>query len=456
MKKIRAGGNAVYGIGIGLGATHISAASLAEGLFSSPHLDGPTAVVPTTVYVEPDGRVLCGSAAHTRGLQDPDGLVRHVVARIGTGQTLIVGAGTEARSYRPEDIAAATIAWVVATVASTRDTAPSWVAVAHPVEWHGHQVEALRAALRPHDLPRVHLIGEHLAAGRVCSAFLHPVPGRPFAVLDVGATGVRAAVLRTDVDGNVWPLGRPHWSAGAGGDDHDDALLATLVRAIDPDGSADLQARMGRWDEARLLDGLRTGARRAKEHLSQSSRTDLVVELDGRRFDITITREALEAAIASSLARVVGTLQATVAAAGVSTADLAAVFLAGGGSQIPGLATQLTASLGSALLVAREADPSLTAAAGAILSVPGLAETLAAPATPAIAAPRTEPDAFAPMQPILPRAARRLEPVRPAVPPREPIVPAPTGRPVTSRRTRPTPRRVVPPRGHGTVGDLVE
>lgn len=480
MEPIATGGQQVYGIGIALGATHTSVTILREGRISSPHLDGPVAMVPTAAFVEPDGRIVCGGAALTRIGQEPKGAARRFLERIGTGETLSIGDGRAARTYRPEDIAGALIAWVVATVSATNATPPAHLAVAHPVWWHGHQVEALRAALVPHGLAAAHLIGEHLACGKVSSTLLRTVPGQPFAILDIGGTGMRCAVLRADVGGSVWPLGRPNWSPEAAGDEHDDALLNTLAHAVDPDGSKRLRARDGGRGTDRLLDGLSVAARRAKERLSHTARTDLIIDLDGRRFDVTITREALEAAIAPSIDRSVALLEQTLDASGVTVNDLGSLFLAGGAGQIPLLAAQLTARLGRDLIIAREADPALSAAAGAILAVPGLATTLArgerpaTAATPVGAGAGSQASGRAASGRGLPAGRGQAEaPVRSVVAPREPTAPAPRGRPVlprrahpplpaelrepsTTTRRRPTPRTVIPPRALGSIDDLID
>ena len=114
-------------------------------------------------------------------------------------------------------------------------------------------------------------------------------------------------------------------------------------------GKAKTELRQMRFEAARpdlvdrLIDvvdhrfghALATTVERAKIALTDQMAASVDVDLTGARFGAAITRDGLEGTIRDDVGRVTATVARTIADAGLSPADITAVFLTGGSTAIP-------------------------------------------------------------------------------------------------------------------------
>jgi molecular chaperone DnaK (HSP70) len=148
-----------------------------------------------------------------------------------------------------------------------------------------------------------------------------------------------------------------------GGADFDEALTGHVRGAL----ARLLGARQ--LDDPRIrlaLFGLRGECARAKERLTAATETDVRVQLPAGPTSVPITRTRFEAMIRPALQLTVDTLDRTIRSCGLRPDQLDGILLLGGSARIPLVEELLTARFPG--LVAVEADPQVTVAAGAALA----------------------------------------------------------------------------------------
>ena len=206
----------------------------------------------------------------------------------------------------------------------------------------------LLAAAELAGLSRVALVAEPVAAAALfVSADGDIVPtGGHVVVYDAGAGTFDTAVMRRTRDG--FDLRAHRGLSGAGGLDVDAAVVAHLGRTfggkdatrwrrlVGPETDGDRRVARQLWNDVRL----------AKEMLSRAASTEIHVPL----FDeaVILGREELEALALPVLEPTVQTTRQALDDAGVRPADVAGLFLVGGGSRMPLAATLLHRALGVA------------------------------------------------------------------------------------------------------------
>jgi Ethanolamine utilization protein EutJ (predicted chaperonin) len=282
----------------------------------------------------------------------------------------------------------------------------------YPASWATHRREVLLRAAEAAGLPGVTLVPEPVAAAAFhARASGQPLPaGAAIAVYDLGGGTFDVTVLRrTDVG---WAIVATAGLDDVGGIDLDAALAEHIGRTA---GAADAR----KWrrlvepvDAAgrRLLRGFRDDVRGAKEQLSRTASATVRVPL--LEVEAYLSREEFEAVAAGPLTRTVDLVDAALRQAGVDPRGLTALYLVGGSSRIPLVATMLHQRFGVAPTLVDE--PQLVVAAGSLaaagtpVTAPPAA-TFAAPPPPP--PPVTGPNTVPPGRPM-PAAPP------PAVPPR--------------------------------------
>jgi len=378
-----------------------------------PLLFDGTPLLPSAVYRDADGRLLVGADAHRRARIDPSGFEPNPKRRVDDGTVLLGDADVPV----PQLVAA--LLRHVATEARRQLGGVDEVRLTHPVRWGERRRMVLVQAAYAAGLPRPTLIAEPVAAASYYTSALGAAvpPGRALAVYDLGGGTFDAAVVRRTATG--FDVLAEQGLAELGGLDFDQALVEHLGGVYSP-------SRTSVWNG--LVAPADTGSRRArallyddvrgaKEMLSRTVSAD--VHLPALDIAAHVTRDELESLIRDHLARTVTCLAQTVAAAGLTPADLVGVFLVGGSSRIPLAAQLIHTELGVAPTTLEQpetvvADGALRVGAAARTGLPG-------PRPPAVAGlPRA---AAAPPRIAGTPAAGPTSPAVPPMPP--PASPAP-------------------------------
>lgn len=337
-----------YGLGVDVGDQTVVAAVRRDGGGPAEALDlgGDAPLGSAAVRLAGGGL----SVLPPRGLDADDGLVEHVLERVGA-PTPLTGPGG---SVRAADAVAA-IVLRAHTLAASRQGAPAaWTVLTVPPSWSGHRRELLARALTAAGLPRSSVVSSAVAVVRAQVAAGALSAGSTVAVYDLGASSLDTAVVRTTEDGRVEHLAAPPAPLGWGGRDLDDAVLAHVLGSV-ADAAAPADRREG--------VAVRRACVAAKESLSTETdvRVDLV--LGGAAHSVRVVREDVEDLVAEAVEASVDLLRSTVEAAGTTVDELAAVVLAGGSARVPLVAETLSAELGRPLVTGPE--PARSAASGA-------------------------------------------------------------------------------------------
>ncbi|AXB44741.1 hypothetical protein A4R43_21395 [Amycolatopsis albispora] len=362
----------------------------------SPRLvevDGASAM-PSAVFAAADGRLVAGREAVRLARTAPARYEPNPKRRIDEGQLLLGDAVV------PVAAALGAVLGKVAAEVSRQlgGTLPGQVRLTHPAKWGAVRCEVLLEAARLAGFHTdVRLIPEPVAAaahfvsatGRVLA------PGQALAVYDLGAGTFDVAVVGAGPQGLsvLAESGLPD----VGGLDIDQALLDHLGGQVAGRDEAAWQRLLTprSAEDRRAALVLREDVRVAKEVLSEHPQTEVALpEPFGSEL---VTRAELESLIRPGLRRTVELLGTTTRGAGAEVGWLTAVYLVGGSSRIPLVATLMAEELG---IVPTALDQPETAVALGAHQV-GLAAL--APVTQPVeqaAPPRVVP--YPPVQPVQP------------------------------------------------------
>ncbi|WP_432987547.1 Hsp70 family protein [Dactylosporangium sp. CA-233914] len=236
-----------------------------------------------------------------------------------------------------------------------------------PADWGGQRRGVLLEAARAANLGPVVLVDEPIAAATYCLRVLgqQVAPLQSLAVFDFGGGTLDVSVVRREFDGlRVLGVGGLD---DLGGVDIDAALVGHLGQLINlrhpelwqrlanPDSVAAKRDRRELWTEVRA----------AKEMLSRAASAP--VHLPGTDEALHLTREELERVAGPLIDRAVDETRRVLERAGVDVRQLAGIFLVGGSSRIPLVASRLHARFGVAPVVPEQ--PELPVAYGGMLAV---------------------------------------------------------------------------------------
>jgi hypothetical protein len=355
------------GVGLSVGATRLAAVIV-----------GRTAVTrsPVLTYF-PHRPPEVGVPSENPRLNERGLILTDFVDRVGDPVGIIAADGS---SHSADAVLADALRAMLHTVGGgTAPAAP--IAVTHPAHWRQSSADALRTALAAlPEFARVPVVSDATAA----LTALQDDPGLPtrgaVALCDFGGTGT--SITLVDPANGFAPIGATVRDTDLSGDLVDQALLTHVLNDLSAAGTIDMTGTSAIGS----LTQLRAQCRGAKERLSTSSVTALMVDVPGHRSEVRLTRNELDEVLRQPLAAFVAVLQETLGSNGVGA--LAAVATVGGGARIPLVTTTLSDAL--RVPVITSGQPELAAAiGGGLAAVRGTVEeghTSMAAAAPAAAA----------------------------------------------------------------------
>src|SRR6266508_2599939 len=318
----------VLGIDFGTSNT-VSMLRMPDGRLRPLLFDGAP-LMPTAVYLTPEGQMLVGRDAERHARVDPSRFEPNPKRRIDDGVVLLGG-----QELPVPKVFAGVLQAVAAEARRQLGGAPEQVRLTHPARWGEQRRRLLTEAARQAGLGNPQLIAEPVAAASYFTAILRAaVPvGRSLAIYDLGGGTFDATVVRRTPAG--FQVLSEEGLADVGGLDFDHAIVEHLGRTYQNSHGEQWSALVnpndagGRRQRRMLYEDVRA----AKEMLSRTSNAD--VHLPGLEVDAHLTREELESLIRPYLERTVTCLARTIAGAGMSARDLVGIFLVGGSSRIP-------------------------------------------------------------------------------------------------------------------------
>ena len=402
----------VLGIDFGTSNT-VSMLRMPDGRLRPLLFDGAP-LMPTAVYLNPEGQMLVGRDAERHARVDPSRFEPNPKRRIDDGAVFLGD-----QELPVPRVFAAVLGAVAAEGRRQLGGAPEQVRLTHPARWGEQRRRLLTEAARQAGLGNPQLIAEPVAAASYFTAILRAaVPvGRSLAIYDLGGGTFDATVVRRTPAG--FQVLSEEGLADVGGLDFDHAIVEQLGETYQASHPEQWSALVNPTDAAgrRQRRMLYEDVRAAKEMLSRTSSAD--IHLPGLEVDAHVTREELETLIRPYLERTVTCLARTIAGAGMAPKDLVGIFLVGGSSRIPLCAHLIHTELQVAPTTLEQ--PETVVVEGALC--------IGAP-TPPVRPPM--PQLQPPRQPGPPQPAPGYQPPRPS-----PVVVGPPQQQAGPVRTRP-------------------
>ncbi|WP_433087644.1 Hsp70 family protein [Dactylosporangium sp. CA-052675] len=411
-----------------------------------PLLFDGSPLLPSAVYAMADGHLATGRDAINSAKLDPVRFEPNPKRHVDEPDLLLGDATVPLVAA-----VAATLARVAAEARQVAGRPVDDLAMTYPAEWGSARRAVLTQAASRAGLPPPRLVPEPVAAGLYFTAVLgHRVPpGASVLVYDLGAGTFDASVVRRSASGFETLAYRG--LDDVGGVDLDELVvqeIGAVAGASDPGAWARLSHPRTAPDR-RAARTLREDARMLKERLSRESSAGLLVPILDR--DLHVTRGELEQRARPLIAQTVAVTAATLTASGVPRERVAGLFLVGGSTRMPLVATELHRALGITPTVLDQ--PELVVAEGALVTdVPARPDPIPSPApvsSPVAPPPPPMPVSAMPIspQPISPQPISPQpispQPVSPPFAATGPIVPQ---RPIIAQEAVPAPPvRPAPP-----------
>lgn len=364
-----------------------------------PLLFDGSPLLPSAVYAEREAALLTGRDAIRAARIDPAGLDPNPKRRIDDGEVLLGSA-----VFAVSDLIAATLARVWREALRTAGQPPASVVLTVPAAWGGRRREVVAMAAAAAGMPRPVLVAEPVAAAcYFAEVRRQEVPsGQCVIVYDLGAGTFDVSVVRRNGPG--FETLACDGIDSFGGIDLDELVVSLVGGGLPQQVDRrqwDALVRPQRRDDNRLALELRDSAREAKESLSRQP--SAMVRIPLLELAVPVTREQLDAAAAPLLRQSVDLTLAAAREAKVGVTQLAGVFLVGGATRMPLVATLLHRATTVAPLALEQ--PELVVAEGALLAAEG--------STPMVAATSGPPAMGARSVSVAPSAPLRSRPVGP-------------------------------------------
>ncbi|MER7003983.1 Hsp70 family protein [Dactylosporangium sp. NPDC000555] len=340
---------------------------------SRPLIFDGSPLLPSAVYAEPGGAIIVGRDAVHSARLEPARFEPNPKRRIDDGAVLLGD-----REVPVNELIAAVLRRVRDEWARTVGDAVPDVTVTVPASWGATRRLSIADAAAAAGLGRVRLVPEPVAAAAYFTQVLgHDVRvGSVVVVYDFGAGTFDASVVARTAGG--FEVLAVDGRDDIGGVDVDNAVvehIGTLcepqapqewARLMRPQTVEDRRHRRLLWDDARV----------AKERLSRQPASDLTIPL--LNVDVHLTREELERLALPMLKQTIRVTEGVMRWAQLPEDAVAGVFLVGGSSRMPLVATLLHRELGRAPVAIEQ--PELVVAEGSMLAGSTVTQAGASPA----------------------------------------------------------------------------
>ncbi|CAM3238262.1 Hsp70 family protein [Stackebrandtia soli] len=351
-----------FRLGIDYGTSNTVAMLVSPDGRRRPLLFDGSPLLPSMVYTERADQLLTGTDAVRAARVDPGSAEPNPKLRIGDGEIALGGFVLPVST-----LIQATLRTVLREAERVAGERLSSATLTHPAEWGSLRSGVLSEAATRAGISELTLVPEpEAAAAYFASLDVQRVPpGSSVVVYDLGAGTCDAAVVRRGTTGlETLAVGGLD---DVGGLDLD-AVVVGVIRAAIADNDPETWRRLstGEAGDLRHRAALWTAAREAKESLSR--RSSVMVHVPILERALPIGREEFEVAAGPLLERTTQLTNQVVARSAVPREQIAGVFLVGGASRVPLVATVLHRATGIAPTVLDQ--PELVVAEGSLLVAP--------------------------------------------------------------------------------------
>nr|MDT0659005.1 Hsp70 family protein [Micromonospora sp. DSM 115978] len=371
-------------LAIDLGTSNTVAVLTTRDGSTRPVLFDGSEVLPSAVCMGPGGDLLVGRDALHAARSHPGGFEPHPKRRVDEGTVLLDRLGTPVE-VPVVDLFAAVLGRVAAEATRVAGSPPESVVLSCPADWGARRRATLLDAARAAGLGTPTLVDEPVAAAAhfVGATGVRLPVGACALVYDLGAGTFDASVIRRTVDG--FTVLATAGLSDVGGLDLDAAIVAHL-RASQPDAEPAVWRRLGQpvsTDDRRAARTFWDDVRGGKEMLSRTGTTLIHVPI--LDLDVPLDRAAFERVGRPVVARTVETVASALGTARVDATGLAGMYLVGGASRVPLVATMLRERFG--LRPYTVDQPELVVARGSLRARPAAQPSSPAQLLPALPPP---------------------------------------------------------------------
>lgn len=311
-------------IGIDLGTTFSCMAYINDNGLPEiiPNSEGD-AITPSTVLFE-DGSTIVGKEAKAQSLFDPQNFEQFVKRHMGERDYFFTTQDGE--KYSPEAVSAIILAKMKSDAESYLGDKVDGAVVTVPAYFNEAQRKSTMDAGQIAGLNVIGIINEPTAAALAFGISKGTDKEQTVMVYDLGGGTFDVTVMQFTAD-NITVLG----TAGdrkLGGYDFDNKIIEAVTKAAAEDGiniDADLTARQD----------LQLKAEAAKKSLSAKDKTNIILNVAGRPFKYTITREDFLDLVEPLLYKTVSSMENACDEAGLEYSDLDKILLVGGSTRMP-------------------------------------------------------------------------------------------------------------------------
>lgn len=311
-------------IGIDLGTTFSCMAYINENGQPEmiPNSEGEN-ITPSAVLFDGDSTIV-GREAKSQSLFEPQNFEQFVKRHMGERDYLFTT--KDGDKYSPEAISAIILAKMKSDAESYLGDTVDGAVITVPAYFNEAQRKSTMDAGKIAGLEVIAIINEPTAAALAFGISKGSDKPQTIMVYDLGGGTFDVTVMRFDSE-NITVLG----TAGdrkLGGYDFDNKIIEAVIEVASEDGldiNKDMTARQD----------LQLKAEAAKKSLSAKDKTNITLNISGRPFKYTITREDFVDMVEPLLFKTIGSMENACDEAGLEYSDLDKILLVGGSTRMP-------------------------------------------------------------------------------------------------------------------------
>jgi molecular chaperone HscA len=334
-------------IGIDLGTTNSLVAIIDKSSGQSKAILGKDneVIVPSIIYLRPNGQIMVGNSAKPYLLNDPantifsvkrlmgksykdttenDGLFSFKIIDDNTEGLVKIESGN--KFYTPIELSSFILKELKLRAESALDAKISKCVITVPAYFNDAQRQATRDAGKLAGLDVLRIVNEPTAASLAYGIGLNQEENKTIAVYDLGGGTFDISVLK--IENGIFDVLATHGNTHLGGDDFDKHIVNLWI--ADDEGIETLIK-----SNTNGLQTLRLLAEEAKKHLSSNPSFSKELTIDNTSYTLTITKEQFENLIQDTINQTIESCKMAMKDAKIQNTDLDEIVMVGGSTRIP-------------------------------------------------------------------------------------------------------------------------
>ncbi len=314
-------------IGIDLGTTNSAVSIIQDGCPIVLREGGRAASLPSVVGFSSDGQLLVGEAAKNQALVAPERTVRSIKRKMGQDVRVQVAD----KNFSPQEISAMILRTLKELAERQLGCAITKAVITVPAYFSENQREATREAGELAGLEVARIINEPTAATLTYEP--QSTQSERLLIYDLGGGTFDVSIVQ--IEQGVIEVLASHGDTNLGGDDFDQLLLDHVCDVFQQENGVDLRSIP--VARSRLLQAVE----RAKQELSSEAfatiAEEFIAEKEGKSLNLQLEVDRLdyERMIEPLLTKTLKSVDAALADARMTPADIDRVILVGGSSRTP-------------------------------------------------------------------------------------------------------------------------